>query len=171
MIVRTVVIGLLLLVAAALQTAVLPILDLAGFRPDLVLLVPVAFAIHDGPASGVRIGFAAGLLTDVLVATSAIGVAALVMTVVGYAVGTARPYLAPNSATAPLLLCFLGSTTGSLLLGTLSTVLGDASASLGVLVTSALVVGVTHTLLIVAFQRVTRGISARFPTEGTPGVR
>lgn len=167
MIGRVLLVALLLLVAAALQTAVLPALAIGGFRPDLLLLVAVAFAVDDGPEVGVRVGFAAGLLTDLLVATSALGIAALVGALVGYAVGTLRPFLAPNSSTAPLLLCLVGSTVGALAHGLLSTVLGDAVASPELLVTAAVVVGVTHTLLIPLVLRATRALSERFPAQGT----
>lgn len=171
MILRTLTIMALLVLAAALQTAVLPVVSVGGFRPDLLLLLVIAFAVLDGPEAGVRIGFVAGLLTDLLLATSAIGVGALTMAVVGYAVGTARPYLAPNSSTAPLLLCFAGSVVGSLLLGTLSSVLGDAAASPDLLLTVALFVGVVHTVLMIPVLSLTRAVSERFPAEGASGVR
>lgn len=169
--IRFVVVGMLVVVVAALQTAVLPLMSIGGFRPDLLLLVTVAFAVDDGPEVGVRIGFAAGLLTDLLLATSAIGVASLTMTVVGYAVGTARPFLAPNSSTAPLLLGFVGSTVGALVLGLLSSVLGDAILSADLLVTACIVVGLSHTLLLPLVLRVTRGISTRFPVESASAAR
>ena len=83
MIARVLVVALLVVTAAAVQTAVLPLVAVAGFRPDLLLLLPIAFAVHDGPEAGVRIGFGAGLVTDLLVQTSAVGVAALAYAVVG----------------------------------------------------------------------------------------
>lgn len=167
MISRAVVLALLVLTAAAVQTAVLPFVAVAGFRPDLLLLLSIAFAVHDGPEAGVRIGFVAGLATDLLLQTSALGVAALTYAVVGYLVGIARPYFATNSMTAPLLLAFAGSTVGSLVLGLLSSFLGDAVLDVELVVTVALFVGVVHTLLIPFVVRLTREISARFPAEGT----
>ncbi len=170
MIGRVLLVAALLVVAAAVQTAVLPLASIGGFRPDLLLLLTIAFAIDDGPTVGVRIGFVAGLLTDLLVATSALGVGALTMASVGFAVGALRPYLAPNSATAPVLLCLGGSTVGALTLGVLSTTLGDASASATLLVSAALVAGITHTLLLPLVLPVTRAVSSRFPAvASTPG--
>ncbi len=171
MISRAVVLVLLVLTAAAVQTAVLPLVAVAGFRPDLLLLLSVAFAIHDGPEAGVRIGFGAGLVTDLLLQTSALGVAALTYAVVGYLVGIARPYFATNSMTAPLLLAFGGSTIGALVLGLLSSLLGDAVLDVQLVLTVALFVGVVHTLLIPLVLRLTREISARFPAEGTAVTR
>lgn len=171
MIVRTFVLVLLVITATAVQTSVLPLIAVAGFRPDLLLLLTVSFAFHDGPEAGVRIGFASGLVTDLLLQTSALGVAALTYSLVGYLVGIARPYLATNSLTAPLLLAFAGSTVGSLVLGLLSGFLGDAAADLPLIMTVALFVGVVHTLLIPVVLRFTRGISSRFPAEGTAVTR
>ena len=171
MIGRTFVLALLVLTTAAVQTSVLPLVAVAGFRPDLLLLLTIAFAVHDGPEAGVRLGFVAGLVTDLLLETSAVGVAALSYAVIGYLVGVARPYLATNSMTAPLLLAFGGSTVGSLLLGLLSGFLGDGPTDVPLVVTVALFVGVVHTLLVPLVLRLTRGISARFPAEGTAVTR
>ncbi len=171
MIGRALVLALLVLTVAAAQTALLPFVAVAGFRPDLLLLLTIAFAVHDGPESGVRIGFGAGLVTDLLLQTSALGVAALTYAVVGYLVGIARPYLATNSLTAPLLLAFGGSTLGALVLGLLSSFLGDAPTDVPLVLTVAAFVGVVHTLLIPLVLRFTRGISARFPAEGTAVTR
>ena len=171
MISRVLVLTLLVVTAAALQTAVLPLVAVAGFRPDLLLLLPIAFAVHDGPEAGVRIGFGAGLVTDLLVQTSAVGVAALAYAVVGYLVGIARPYLSSNSLTAPLLLAFGGSALGSLLLGALGGFLGDGGTDVRLVTTVALFVAVVHTLLIPFVLRLTRGISSRFPSEGTAVTR
>lgn len=171
MIGRALVLALLVVTVAAAQTALLPFVAVAGFRPDLLLLLTIAFAVHDGPESGVRIGFGAGLMTDLLLETSALGVAALTYAVVGYLVGVARPFLATNSLTAPLLLAFGGSTFGALVLGLLSSFLGDAPTDLPLIVTVAAFVGVVHTLLIPFVLRLTRSISARFPAEGTAVTR
>lgn len=171
MISRAIVLVLLVLTATAVQTAVLPLVAVAGFRPDLLLLLSVAFAIHDGPEAGVRIGFGAGLATDLLLQTSALGVAALAYAVVGYLVGIARPYFSTNSMTAPLLLAFGGSTIGALVLGLLSSLLGDAVLDVQLVLTVALFVGVVHTLLIPLGLRLTREISSRFPAEGTAVTR
>lgn len=171
MIGRLFAVTLLVVTAVAVQTAALPFLAVAGFRPDLLLLVVIAFSVHDGAEAGVRIGFVAGLLTDLLLQTSAIGVGALSFTVVGYAVGWARPYLAPNSLTAPLLLAFGGSVLGSVLLGSLSAILGDADGDARLLFTASVFVGVVNTLLIPFLLRLTRAVSSRFPAEGTAVTR
>ncbi|MBA2528472.1 MAG: rod shape-determining protein MreD, partial [Euzebyales bacterium] len=55
--------GTVLLTALLLQTVVLPAVAVAGWRPDLVGLTVVAFALADGPDTGARYGFTAGLVT------------------------------------------------------------------------------------------------------------
>lgn len=91
---RPVVITLLLLVALALQTSVLPRLGLPGATPDLVLLVVVSMALADGPMTGLAVGFCAGLALDVIPpADHAVGRYALVLTLVGYLAGLAQDEL------------------------------------------------------------------------------
>ncbi|MFT5564016.1 MAG: rod shape-determining protein MreD [Myxococcota bacterium] len=165
---RVLLISMLIAMCAAIQTSVLPLFAFGGFRPDLLLLLVVAFAVQDGPEVGVRLGFVAGLTTDLLLETSSLGVASLTFALVGYAVGVSRPYLAPNSITAPLVLGLIGSTLGALLLGGLGNVLGDGDASLSLIVTASLYVGVINTILIGFVLKLTRGLSSRFPAEGTP---
>lgn len=171
MIGRALVLSLLVLTAGAVQTAVLPLVSISGFRPDLLLLLTISLAVHDGPESGVRFGFGAGLVTDLLLQSSAVGVAALTYAVVGYLVGFARPYLSSNSLTAPLLLALGGSVAGSLLLGLLSGFLGDGPTDIPLTVSVAVFVGVVHTMLMPLVVRLTRAISIRFPAEGTAVTR
>lgn len=167
MIARLGVVALLVVTLLVLQTAVLPFVPLGGYRPDLVLLMVVAVAVTDGAEPGVRVGFVGGLLTDLLLESSALGVASLSYALVGYLVGFARPYLAPQSLTAPLLLAFSGSVVGQLVLGTLGRVLGGQPGSFRFVVATAVVVGVLHTLLVPVALRVAAALSSRFPAEGT----
>jgi len=58
--------SVLLLCAAALQSSVVAGLDLAGGRPDVVLLVVLSWAILRGPSEGVVAGVLGGLALDSL---------------------------------------------------------------------------------------------------------
>lgn len=164
-------IALLLLTAALLQTALFPFLALAGFRPDLLLLVTVAFALRDGPAVGMRVGFSAGLLGDVLLQQSALGLSALVLLGVGYSIGVARPYLAHESVTAPVLLAFGASLLGTAGFGVLSRLLGDERYTLQLVVQASLFVALYNTLLAPAVVGTVTRLSRRFPAEGALLVR
>lgn len=166
MIRRALVIALLLVTAAVLQTALFPTVTLLGFRPDLLLLLVVAFALRDGPLAGLRVGFAAGLLTDLLAAQTPIGLAVLIHTGIGYGIGVARPYLAPESITAPLLLTCFSSIVGTGAFGLLAVLLGDERLPTSYLLQAALVVGLYNTLLAPVVLALVRRLAERFPLSG-----
>lgn len=76
------------LTALLLQTTVLARLPLPGAAPDLLLVLVVAFALVEGPGSGMATGFVTGLLAD-LGSDHELGRLALAYVVVGYLAGTA----------------------------------------------------------------------------------
>lgn len=170
MILRVVVVGLLLVTGAVLQTALFPALQIAGFRPDLLLLVVLAVALSDGALPGLRVGFAAGLLTDLLVAQAPVGIATLVLTGTGYIIGVARPYLAPGSFTAPLLLAFVSGAVATGGYGVLVGLLSDGGLDLTLLAQAALGVALFNTLLAPVVLGTVRRLSERFPLEGIAGL-
>lgn len=163
MILRVVAITLLLVAAAVLQTALFPSLTLMGFRPDLLLLVVLAVALRDGPFAGARVGAAAGLLADLLIAQAPVGLAMLVYAVIGHAVGLARPYLAPDSITAPLLLAFVSGLVGTAGYGILGSLLGDDRVTPALLVQASVAVALYNTLLAPVALGVVRRLGDRFP--------
>jgi rod shape-determining protein MreD len=167
-ILRALSVGVLLLTAAVLQTALFPALSLAVIRPDLLLLVTLAVALKDGPVAGLRVGFAAGVLTDLLVSQSPAGLAALVYTAIGYAIGVARPYLAPDSLTAPVLLAFVSGLLGTAAYGTLALLLGDDRVTTTLLLQASLSVALTNALLSPIVVGVVGRLSDRFPLRGPP---
>lgn len=163
---RTLAVGLVLVTVALIQTTLLPELALAGFRPDLLLLLVVGFALRDGAGTGVRVGFAAGLLTDLLLQTSAVGLTALIHIGIGYTVGIARPYLAPESVTAPLLLAFLAGLFGTAGFGALSRLLGDQRFTIDLVISASLFVAFLNTLLAPIVLGLVARLDAMFPVEG-----
>lgn len=163
---RVALVALVLVTAGIVQTALLPHVPLGGFTPDLLLLTTTAFAMRDGAGTGVRVGFAAGLLADLLLQQSAMGLTALVFVGVGYTVGLARPYLAPESVTAPVLLAFLSGLLGTAGFGILSRLLGDDRFTLELVLTNSAVVAVLNTLLAPIVVGLVRLLDARFPVEG-----
>lgn len=167
MILRLLALGVCVVVAVVLQTALFPALTLGGFRPDLLLLVVLAVALRDGPGAGVRIGAIAGLVHDLLVTQAPLGLGILVLAAIGYAVGVTRPYLAPGSVTAPLLLAFV---TGGLVTagyGTLAGLLGDDRTTVTLLAQGALSVALYNTLLAPIVLGAVQRVSQRFPPPGT----
>jgi rod shape-determining protein MreD len=89
---RLLVLAAILVVALVLESAVLAGLQLAGVRPDLLVLVVTAVAMASGSTSGAAFGFSAGLLADLLFGLP-VGVSALVYTAVGFTVGMVRVYV------------------------------------------------------------------------------
>lgn len=165
MIRRSVAVGLVVLSAALLQTSFLPFLALNGFRPDLLLLVTIAFALHDGAMTGLRVGFAGGVLTDLLLNAAPIGLTALVYIGIAYAIGVAKPYLAPESATAPLLLGATGTLLGVAGYGTLGLLLGEFNYTFGLVVQSAIVSAVYAVLLAPVVMAAVRAVSDAVPPD------
>jgi len=80
-------VGAVLLAAIVIQTTVLAGLRVDGVSPDLMLVIAIAGGLAGGPEQGAQIGFAAGLLTDLFVQATPLGLAALTLCLVGYAVG------------------------------------------------------------------------------------
>ena len=78
--------ALLLLLAAVFQSALVTALDLAGGRPDLVLLVVLAWAMLRGPSDGVFAGLLGGFALDTLSGTP-FGVHTGVLGVIGFSTG------------------------------------------------------------------------------------
>lgn len=169
--VRILVIGLLLFTAGLLQTALFPHVSILGFRPDLLLLITTLVALRAGSLSGLRVGLAAGLLSDLLLQQSAVGLTALVFVGVGYTVGVAKPYLAIESITAPLLLAMVAGVVGTLGYGVLLGILGEPELRGLVVVETALFVGMYNTLLAPAIDALVKWINRMFPVESPSVVR
>lgn len=170
MIVRLLVTALTILTAAVLQTALFPSLTLLGFRPDLLLLLVLAFALQDGPIAGATIGAASGLLTDLLVAQTPVGLGVLVFAVIGYAIGQARPYLAPGSISAPLLLAFVSGAVGTAAYGALASLLAEDTVAPTLLFQAAVAVALYNTLLAPVAIGLVGRLGARFPLRASSRV-
>lgn len=162
---RAAVIGLLLISAALVQTALFPYLALGGFRPDLLLLLTAALALRDGPLTGTLVGFSAGLLNDLLLVQATVGISPLVLVCVGYLVGVARPYLALGSVTVPLAIAAGSGLLATLAFGIVSRLLGDPRFSLELIGRASVLVAIYNTLLAPVAFSVAAGISERFPPE------
>lgn len=158
-------VALVLVTAAILQTSLLPLLSLSGFRPDLLLLVTIAFSLKDGLLTGLRVAFAAGVLVDLLLNASPVGLSALVYVGVAYAVGVARPYLAPDSWTAPVMLSVMGTLIGVAGYGLLSAMLAEDPIAVGLIVQAAVVSGIYALLLAPVVFGLVRRLSEQFPVE------
>ncbi|MDP8970101.1 MAG: rod shape-determining protein MreD [Actinomycetota bacterium] len=154
--------AMVLLTALLLDTVVLPGLSVAGWRPGLVILSVVAFALADGRETGACYGFAAGLVTDLLaVGDSVVGLWALVLLGVGYGVGRIRPYLAGTAAFGEIAVSGLATACALTLYGLAALLLDREPFSLVDALRAAVVVGLFNGLLAPLLVRPVRALSRR----------
>jgi rod shape-determining protein MreD len=162
MITRILLLGLVLVSALLLQTVVVPGFTIAGHRPDLVVITVLAFALVDGPGTGARYGFAAGLAVDLLSGgAQPVGVAALVLLLIGYTVGAVRPYLAGTAVVGEMAVAVVGSAAAVLAYGLLAVLLEATAAGLVETVWTALGTGLYNAVLAPLLFRPLQALSRR----------
>lgn len=108
--------------ALLLQLTVIGRLPVPGAAPDLVLVLVVAFALAEGPMSGMTTGFLAGLLADG-VADHEMGRLALAYALVGYVTGMLQDD--DHSALQPFGAVLFGAVTWLLTYSAEGVLLGD----------------------------------------------
>lgn len=137
-----------LVLAVLLDTVVLSSLTLGAWRPDLVMLTVLAVALAEGSGAGVRYGFAAGLVVDLLSTSSRlVGTSALVFVLAGYALGALRPYLAGGGLPARVVAVAVTSVVVVLGGTLLDQLLEVTSAGLASTLQSGAATAVAHALL------------------------
>lgn len=107
MVVRRIILcAILVVLAVVIEVSVLAPLPFPGATPGIVLVTVAAIAFAFGPVTGSAVGFAAGLLLDLAPpASGTIGVSALILTLVGFALGRVfdaedRPLVVTTALTA-----------------------------------------------------------------------
>ncbi|MFF6779946.1 rod shape-determining protein MreD [Streptomyces sp. NPDC012510] len=120
----------LVIVALVIQVSVLARLHLPGAVPDLVLLTVLGLALVYGHVGGALIGFGAGLLSDLAPpADHAAGRYALVLCVIGYLTGLAKPETGRlKSATGPMAVVVVAALGSTLLYAGVGALVGDDAA-------------------------------------------
>ncbi|MGC5342492.1 rod shape-determining protein MreD [Streptomyces sp. DT171] len=149
---RTLLAIVLVVVALVVQVSVLARLQLPGAVPDLLLLVVVGLALVYGPVSGCLVGFGAGLLADLAPpADHAAGRYALVLCVIGYLAGLARPDNGRLTSALGPMAVVVGAAVGSTLLyAGVGALVGDTAAR-HVGMVSLLTTAVIYDLLLAPF--------------------
>ncbi|HEY1332137.1 MAG TPA: rod shape-determining protein MreD [Actinomycetota bacterium] len=135
-----------ILTALLLQSTIFAQIRLAGAKPDLIYLVTIALAYLEGPSSGAIAGFAGGMAEDFLL-NQPKGITALTLTLLGYAVGLLRSYVASPSPFLPVLIVGGGTSVGVLFFGLVTFLLGEPVGSAAYLVRVALLTGVYNAIL------------------------
>lgn len=169
MAVRIAAMGGLVLIALLLKTIVAPTFAIAGYRPDLLVLVVVGVSMLEGPDTGLRLGFLAGLAQDLVSGGEAlVGLWALVIMGVGYASGLAKPYLAATAdRPSAILLGGVMAALATLAYGVLGKVFAVVGATWGQVLAATLVVGVYSALLAPFVIGPTQAVMRQFPATPT----
>lgn len=92
----------LVFLAALLQVGIVSALVVAGGAPDLLLVLVVVLALERGSVPGAVLGFAGGLVADVLTLDT-LGLGSLVLTLAGFWAGRYGETVARSRRLAPLL--------------------------------------------------------------------
>lgn len=162
---RALVMAAIVLMAVALQSTLLARLTLLGVIPQLVLVVVVCLAYLDGPRVGVVLGFAGGLLQDLLLPQSIVGLTALVYTLVGYGVGSLRQFAPGESVWTPVFAVAIASAIAEFGYAMLAIILGQEWVSLSFTAQVTGLVVLYDTLLTPFVFPFLRRIANRFRPE------
>jgi rod shape-determining protein MreC/rod shape-determining protein MreD len=159
--VRPLVLFTVVVLAVTIQSTLLAEMTLLGVVPQLALVVVVGVALLEGPRAGVALGFAAGLLQDLLLPGSIAGMTAFVYSLVAYGAGTLQSPPsdpAPGFVTAVVAAATLAAELGYALL---AIVLGREWVSLGFTARVALLVVIYNSLLTPLVLPVVRHVAVR----------
>lgn len=140
----------LLILALLLQTTVVPDLRVLGACADLMLLCTICAALVGGPELGGLVGFTAGLLTDLFLAMTPLGLTALVFSVIGYAVGSIRRTVLQEGWLLAPATAFVASSAGVVLFVVAGVMVGQSQLTrmgpVGIIKT-ALLVGLMNAVI------------------------
>ena len=166
---RILAIALVVIVAIALQSAVLARMTLLGVIPQLVFVVVVTLAYLDGERVGAAAGFAGGLLQDLLLPLSIVGLTALVYTLIGYGVGTLRQYTTAESVWTPVFAVTIASAVAEISYATLAVLLGQQWVSISYTFKVIGLIVLYNTLLTPFVFPLVRKVASRFRPQRVYG--
>ena len=163
---RVLTLAALLVASIAIQSTLLTHLTLLGVIPQLALVVTVCLAYVDGEVVGASAGFMAGLLLDLLLPQSAVGLTALIYTLMGYGVGFFRQYFPAESVLAPVLAVAVASAGAEIGYAALAVLLGQSWVSFTFTLKLAGLVVLYDTLLTPLVFPLVRNVADRFHPYG-----
>ncbi len=143
------------LAAALLQGSVVPFVDVAGARPNLVVLAAASWAVAAGAREAVWWAFLGGLAADLL-SGGPLGALALASLVPVAAVGLSDVELRPRSVFAGAVLVALASLATSLLYFGILALVGTGLPELPVLLASAVSGAIYNGVLAIATYPIAR---------------
>lgn len=110
--------------AAILQIALAPYLAIGHVVPNFMLLAVVTLALVEGPGAGAAVGFASGLMFDLLGA-GPVGPMTLVLTVTGYLAGLMHENMFAEGWLLPLTVVAIASLASEVTYGLILDLLGQ----------------------------------------------
>lgn len=135
-----------------------------GVSPDLLEVLAVCAGLGGGARQGALVGFATGLLADLYASTTPVGLEALTLCLVGYAVGTLREHVLPEGRVLTPLLALLAGGAGVVAFVALGDLVGQSQLLLpgrSALIRTAVVEGAWSAVLALpvtwAYAKVARG--------------
>lgn len=144
---RTIVAGSILTVLTVVgQTNLLRILEIRNVQPDLILIMVVFLAHHNGSLVGESVGFVAGMTEDFL-SLAPPGFNALLRTLVGFITGATHSRMLLDPIFMPIIL-MVGATILKLVLGSLLSVLFAVEGSIDPLIPGRAVIEVVYTAVL-----------------------
>ena len=137
-------------VVLLLQICMVSPVAIAGARGNIVLLFAIAAALETDAERGAICGFALGLTFDLFLDTP-VGLSALTLSLVGYAVGSAKDLVLRSSRLVSLALVALASVGGTLLYAGAAALLG-VTVDPGDLPAIVAVIAVLNTVLSIPLR-------------------
>mgnify|MGYP006263988653 CR=1 FL=1 len=143
---RVLALAAIIITAVLLQSTVFSQLRLLGVRPELLYLVTILVALHEGPNEGAIVGFTAGLAQDMLLDQPK-GITALTLTLLGYTVGMARQYIVSPSPLVPTIVVAIATAIGVAFYEIVTFLLGQFEATITYAVKVALLTALYNAVL------------------------
>ena len=106
--VRSIIIGLIILFNLILQSTLFQWVEIYGVVPNTSLILVMSFAIYSGRNRGAVIGFLMGILQDIIFGRT-IGLNALVFMVIGYLIGLMDQKISKDNLLIPFVLTMLAT--------------------------------------------------------------
>jgi rod shape-determining protein MreD len=119
----------LLLVAILFQITLASDLRVRGVAPDVMLLFAICAGLAGGSELGATVGFAAGLLTDLFLQSTPLGLSALTYCLIGFAVGLLRRGVLRESRLLAPMVAVVASAAGVVLFVVIGAMVGQSQLS------------------------------------------
>ena len=132
--------------AACLKVGLAPYLAVGGVVPNLMLHVVVTFALVEGPMVGCAVGFASGLIFDLL-GSGPVGPMIFVLTITGYLAGLMHANMFAEGWLLPITVLAIASLGSEIAYGLIMDMFGAGGPFLAMFVTKILPGAVYDTAL------------------------